>query len=257
MKIEQVVVGGCVYALMKSYTDTLPIVLTSNCKPTIDLKFESNITIEQLQTDKHIEAWLMLKFLCGMRGLIINANSLEYVKVSEDLISFNNVEIEFSKCHLFPDSVIKNELEIISIEDENLYKILDFMRLKFCDASNLVPVFPKEVFISTIEATSKKELYALSYLTKEQLTDFEFSDTMARFIVERELQQRTDLHRPLIVKNGTARRKPKLEVMDRVVLQMQELVYKSTKKVKFYDRKKRSNIIETYSRDNTSFQSSV
>jgi len=257
VKIEEVVVGGCVYALIKSFTNNLPIVLTSTCQPTVDLKFESKIRIDQLQTHRHSEAWSMLKFLCGMDGLIINSNCLDYVRVTEDTINYSTIDVQFSKCHLFPDPIINNELEIMSVENENMYKILDFMRLKFCDASNLSPIFPRETFISTIEALSKKEMYALSYLTKEQLTNFEYSDTISRFIVEKELQHRVDLHRPLITKSGTARRKPKLEVTERFVLPMRELIYKSTKKVKYYGRKKRNNIIKTYSRDNTSFQSSV
>ena len=123
MIVENVIVGSCLPAILKSYQDNIPIIIPKHVKPTIDLKFQCKTRFENLTTDSYSEAWSMLKFLCAMRGLIINPDSLEYVKVSEDLINFNNVDIEFSKCHLFPDSVVKNELEIVSIEDENLYKI--------------------------------------------------------------------------------------------------------------------------------------
>jgi len=149
----------------------------------------------------------------------------------------------------FPDSTIKSELEILSTDQRDSYKIIDFMRLKFCSVSNLVPIFPKESFISRIESTGKKELYSVSHLTREQLTDFNYSDTMVRFIVQKLLAEREDIHRPLIHKGGSVRRIPKLEVTERVVVPLEEVQYKSTEKIKFYDRKKRSNIVKAYRRD--------
>ena len=254
MKIKEVIVGGCVHALIKCYMDSTPIVLTSTKRPTIDLKFNKTIEVEQLRTERHSEAWSMLKFLCAMRGLIVNHQDLDYVRVDQDKVSFRGGDIEYKKCHLFPDSAIKTGLEIVRTDNENQYKIIDFMRLKFCDASNLVPVLPKDTFISLIESTGKKELYSLSYLKKEQLTDFDYSDTMVRFIVQKLLLNNEGVHRPLIHKGSEARRIPKLEVTERLVIPMEEVVYGSTKKIKFYDREKRSDIIKTYSRDNPSLE---
>ena len=156
---------------------------------------------------------------------------------------------------MFPHSVVKTDLNIARIEHENQYKIIDFMRLKFCNASNLVSIFPKEGFISRIESIGKKDIFSLCYLNKEQLTDFDYSDTMARFIVEKLFQDNEGIYRPLIAKDRSSRRKPKLEVLERKVLSIEEVVYKSTKRVRFYDGKKRSDIIKAYSRDCPSIQS--
>ena len=249
MILEEVIVGGCVPALLKCYQDGIPIVLPCHTQPTIDLKFESEITIEQLTTSRHVEAWSMLKFLCAMRGLIINSNDLEYVRIEGTKVLIRGTEIEFKKCHFFPHNLVKSDLSIADVQNKNCYKIIDFMRLKFCDASNLVPIFPKEHFISRIESVGRKDIFSLSYLQKEQLTNFDYSDTMVRFIVEKLLQDSSELHRPLISKDSESRRKPKLEVLERKVLSAEEVVYSSTKKVKFYDRKKRSNIIKAYSRN--------
>lgn len=251
--LEEVIVGRSVAALLKSYIDGIPIVLSDHARPSIDLKLEHEISIEQLKTRNYSDAWSMLKFLCGMKGLIVNPEDLEYVRIESE-VSFRGSKIGFQKCHLFPDYRIKAELEVASIIDQDLYRIVDFMRLKFCDASNLEPVFPKGSFISRIESTSKKELYSVSFLTKEQLTDFDYSDTMVRFITQKVLLEQGGLYRPLIHKDGTSRRVPKLEVTERVVIPMEETEYKGNNKIKFYDRKKRSNIIKTYSRHCSSIE---
>ena len=252
--LDEVIVGQDVCALMKSYTEEVPIILPRHQLPTVDLKFAKQVRVGQLTTTRHSEAWSMLKFLCGMKGLIINPFDLEYVRIEEDLLKIRGTDIQFQKCHIFPHSAIKVDLEVLATEGRDSYKIIDFMRLKFCDASNLVPVFPNGSFISRIESTGKKEIFSVSFLTKEQLTDFDYSDTMVRFITQKLLMEQGGVHRPLIHKGGTARRKPKLEVMERMVVSMEETVYKSTKKIKFYDRKKRSNIIEAYSRHHSSIE---
>ena len=252
MIVENVIVGSCLPAIIKSYQDNIPIIIPRHVKPTIDLKLQSQSRFENLTTDSYSEAWSMLKFLCAIRGLIINPDSLDYVKICGDKVTFKNTDVEFSKCHFFADSIVKNELEIISIENEIKYKIIDFMRLKFCDASNLVSISVKDSFISKIYPISKKELCAVSFLDKDNLTDFNYSDTMVRFTTQKILESDPRLHRPLIHKTGTSRRIPKLEVVERVVVPLKEVVYKSTKKVKFYDRKKRDNIIKTYCRHNPS-----
>ena len=252
--LNEVIVGQSVHSLLKSYSEEIPIVLPQHHQPTIDLKFDKEMKVEQLKTKSQSELWSMLKFLCAMKGLIVNHQDLEYVRIKDNQVKFRGVEIEFQKCHVFPHTMIKPDLEIESTIDQDSYKIIDFMRLKFCDASNLVTIFPKDNFISKIESTGKKELYSVSYLTKQQLTKFDFSDTMVRFIVQKLLVDRKDIHRPLIHKNGKVRRIPKLEVLERLVFPMEEIQYKSTKRIKFYDRKKRVNIIKTYRRNHPSIE---
>ena len=257
MKLQDVIVGGCVYSLLRSHLYKVPVVMPEHKQPSIDMTFESEMTFENLVTKRHCDAWSMLKFLCAMQGLIVNPFDLEYVRIEGDTLTSKGINIQFKKCHLFPHSVVKTDLETSRIEHENCYKIVDFMRLKFCDASNLVSIFPKEGFISRIESIGKKEMYAVSYLQKEQLTNFDYSDTMVRFMVQKMIENNDGVHRPLVSKDREVRRKPKLEVTERKVLPMEEVVYENSKRVKFYDRKKRSNIIKAYRRHCASVQGAV
>ena len=123
--------GQDVTALLKSYMDGIPLVLPDHARPTPDLKFDNRIKIEELETVSQSEAWSMLKFLCSMRGLVINPDNLEYVRIGTSSLTFRGVEIQFKKCHVFPHARIKTDLEIIETRGENSYKILDFMMLFF------------------------------------------------------------------------------------------------------------------------------
>ena len=255
MSLDEVIVGSCTYALLKSYSGNIPIVLTAFDGPTLDLEFSSKIQIENLETKREIEAWQMLKFLCSMRGLVVNPRHLSYVRVEAECIRFKNTEISFNKCHLFPSKDVKCELEILKTEQEGLFKILDFMRLKSCSASNIDTIIPKDTFIKQVKCFGKKEVVAVSLLSKEQLTDFDYSDTIVRFMTQKILLSNEALHRPLISKDSESRRSPALTVLERKVVPVSEAVYKSSKKVRYYDRKKRNDILETYCRYNSSLQS--
>jgi len=250
MLLEDVIVGSCAHALLKSYSEGIPIILTSFDGPTLDLEFSDSVHIENLATTRQIEAWQMLKFLCSMKGLIVNPTQLSYLRLEDGMARFKDTEVIFSKCHLFPSANIKCELNVLRTEQEGLFKILDFMRLKSCSVSNIDTITPKDTFIRQVKCFGKKEVVAVSLLSREQLTDFEYSDTIVRFITQKILLGNKELHRPLISKESASRRNPALTVLERRVLSVSEVVYGSSKKVRYYDRKKRDDIFKAYCRNN-------
>lgn len=255
MFLEDVIVGSCPYALLKSYAEKIPIVIDRYGSPDIDLEFKKQISIESLKTKSMADSWSMLKFLLSMEGLVVNPGQLEYLRIEDNALSFRNTTINFRKCHLFPSSVAKTELDVLRIENQDIYKTSDFMRLKFCNASNIDSIFPKDTFIDAIKCYGKKDVLAISTLSKEQLTNFDYSDTIVRFISEKELLKDERLHRPKISSVREDRRNPKLTVIERRVVSLEETVYKSSKKVKYYDRKKRNDILKAYRRNHSGFKS--
>lgn len=255
MFLEDVIVGSCPYALLMSYAEKIPIVIDRYSSPDIDLEFKKQISVESLKTKSVADLWSMLKFLLSMEGLVINPRELEYLRIENDTLSFRNTTISFKKCHLFPSFIAKTELDVLRIENQNAYKTSDFMRLKFCNASNIDKILPKDTFIDTIKCYGKKDVLAVSTLSKEQLTNFDYSDTIVRFISEKELLKDKRLYRPKISLVREGRRNPKLTVVERRVSSLEETVYKSSKKVKYYDRKKRNDILKAYRRNHPSFKS--
>jgi len=255
MLLDSVVVGCGFHPLLKSYTEKIPMLLVNHDSPTVDLKLSDTFHIENLSTTREVEAWQMLKFLCSMEGLIINPNPLSFLRMEEDVLRFETGHIEFKKCHLFSCPNLKTNLPAVRVDNEDLYRVLDFMRLKICNVSNIDTIFPKDTFIDKIECFGKKEVVAVSTLSREQLTTFDYSDTIVRFISQKVLLSNHGLHRPLISKDSERRRNPTLTVLERKVVPISETVYRSSRKVKYYDRKKRDDIFKAYCRDNTRIKS--
>ena len=250
MLLEEVIVGSCVHALVKAYSESIPIVLVDQSEPDVDVVFDHPVRVETLNTTEVVDAWSMLKFLCSMRGLVINPDTLDFLRVEKNNIGFRDTSIEFKKCHLFPSQNIRTDLDIHKVEHEDLYKTMDFMRLKFCNVTNIDTIFPKESFVKLIRCFGKKEVVAVCNLTKEQLTNFDYSDTIVRFVSQKELLKDERLHRPIT--RGESRRNPNLEVIERRVTPLEEVVYRSNEKVEYYDRLKRDDILKAYRRDNSS-----
>jgi len=255
MFLKKVIVGSCEYSLLKSYSERIPIVLVDYEPPTFDVKFEAPITVESLTTDSAAEVWYILKFLCSMSGLMVNPVSLEYLRLEGNNINFRGCDIEFESCSLFPSSKVKTDLNILRVENEDLHRVIDIMRLKFCNVSKVKPIHPEDTFIELLECFNKRDVIAVSKLTKEQLTNFDYSDTIVRFTAEKILLNNEDIHRPLINKLSPATRKPRLDVLERKVLPLAETVYEDTDKVTYYDWQKRQNTVKTYCGNNTSIKS--
>ncbi len=254
MNVDEIIVGNHVSSLIKSYTDKTPIVIPRFVPPSIDMTYDFDFCVGSMTTRSWRESWYMLKFLCSLEGLVINSDDVETVRVSEDKISLGKLKVRYNKCHFFPGGNVRADLSVRKIVDADKFKIIDFMRLKFCDASKLVTVRPKGQSILKIESTSKRDIYAILSLKREQLTDFDYSDTMVRFYVQKVLLEAQGLVRPLIRKGSESRRVPKLEVLERKVVPLEETVYRSTRSVKYYDSKKRNDIIETHRRHHTSVE---
>jgi len=255
MLLKEVIVGSCVYALLKSYSEGIPIVLVEHKSPPVDMRFDHPVCIETLNTLEVSDAWSMLKFLCSMRGLIVNPDTIDSLRIEKNNIGSRNIRIQFEECHLFPTQTVRTDLDISKVEHEDLYKTMDFMRLKFCNVTNIDTIFPKESFIKLIRCFGKKEVVAVCNLSREQLTNFDYSDTIVRFASQKELLKDERLHRPIT--RGESRRNPNLEVIERKVISLKEVVYRSSRKVKYYDRQKRDDILKTYRRDNSSIQSPI
>ena len=209
MLLEEVIVGSCVHALVKAYSESVPIILVDQSEPDVDVVFDHPVRVETLNTTEVVDAWSMLKFLCSMRGLVINPDTLDFLRMEKNNIGFRDTSIEFKKCHLFPSQNIRTDLDIHKAEHEDLYSGI-----------------------------------------RTSTPNFDYSDTIVRFVSQKELLKDERLHRPIT--RGESRRNPNLEVIERRVTPLEEVVYRSNEKVEYYDRQKRDDILKAYRRDNSS-----
>ena len=233
-----------------SYVKNMKIVLTSFSEPHFAEEFDQPISIEGQELSSVSDAWSLLRFLVSMNGLVINPKEVYSVRIESSQLSFGGKVIDFEKCHLFPSDKIKVDLKIKKVLNRDMYRVVDVMRLPFCNAQKLTKLRIDNCFIDEVKFYGKKRIACISELSKNQLNDFDYSDTMSKLYLEKQLLLEDDLIRPLI-SPSRGMRKPKPVVLERIVQPLEEVVYKSTKTVKYYDNKNRDIIIETYRRHNT------
>mgnify|MGYP003134548983 FL=1 len=250
MNEETIIVGSSVYALLLSYHKKLPIILTSFQPPSADQLFEKSLLVEGISFNRQSDCWEFLKFLLSQSGLVKNSTPPTYVRV-EDNIYFNSsgqkLELKYNKCLLFSDHIIKCANEIKKVENKGIYRVLDFLKLKYCDVSGLNPLKPKHTYISEIIFEGSKDIICVSFLNKEQLLNFDYSDTMSRFIVEREILN-TDFKQPFLDKEKKYKRKPSPTVVSRQVESVERVIYKDSEKIENYGYNDERLIEQAYRR---------
>tara|TARA_Y100001954_G_C15734193_1_gene564893 strand:+ start:162 stop:938 length:777 start_codon:yes stop_codon:yes gene_type:complete len=255
LKVRDVIVGSCFDSILKSYTENKKIILTRFDPPHYVDVFDKKYIIEKQFFHRVSDAWSFIKFMISMRGLVINPESPFSVRVQGDRVYFDRHEVHFHRCHLFTDQKVKVDLEVSSIENENMYRVLDIMKLHFCSVEdmNMTSIRIEDSYIDEVRFFGKKEIICISYLDREQLNSFDYSDTMTRFHVEKALLSEGGLRRPLISPTRGPR-KPKPYVTERIVEPLKQTIYKSTKRIKYYGRENSFDIVKTRSGYNTSIR---
>ncbi len=253
MNITEVVVGSCFDSLMKSHKEKIKIVLTTFEAPHFFDSLKKPVLIEGQRFSSLREAWSFLKFLNCMEGLVVNPTEPFAVRIQKNTVAFGRHEIQFEKCHLFPDSKLKTDLEVKKIVNEDYYRVLDIMKLPFCSVEDMKTMNIPNSFVNQVKFFGKKDIVSASYLNFKQINDFNYSDTMAKFYVEKELLHQKDLKRPLI-SPSRGPRKPKPIVTERIVQPLKKVLYKSTRRVKQHDSKNNFNSFKARGRNSTSIR---
>jgi hypothetical protein len=243
---DNIVVGHSIEAVLYSYLNEYPIVVTSTNSP---YPFEVvNFELPNFFGRKKNEIWSLLLFELSMKGLAPfskNATSLriEEKKISLFLKQTDKVIISFKKCYIFDnDKVICDN--IILKKEEPKYMVLDWFNVR-SGASHDVEVinteddFVKDVyFYNSVRIDGDrglKDLVSISYMDDEQLNNFDYSDTVARFKIESLMREKGILgSKSGFDGNGKQKRFPiKIEANFREVRPISKVYYKNSKSIKF------------------------
>ena len=214
---DKIVIGSSVAALLYSYFNNLPVIFTDIEKPKFFERFGLDTNFDELGFNTKTTSiftgsgsclvgvpkdyvWGRLIYLLSFAGLMplsdkavsIRLEDQNTLKVSTEYSRF--VRFKFNELVVFSDE----NLQGIKSEDNRLYKVLDWMNVRsgmnhqydlINNESNLVRhiyFYPSD----RIDGShNKKDLVAISYLTKDQLDDFNYSGTYARFAVEDLMKQ--------------------------------------------------------------------
>jgi hypothetical protein len=196
-----------------------------------DLRF-----LKAFEPDYLKEAWALIYSKLMLRGQIFGGDLVKNVKVDEDKITIvcrGNIvrTVPFDKLYVFSDKNIVGLPPACAINDS--YEVVDCMVPSSLVAKKTATINTEDDFVSRLYLKKKRKnspikLYAVSHLSENQLYDFNYSDTMAKFKSEHLLNENSFLGSH----SGGKRLKISLKVTERQVDKKMDF-YENTEKIKF------------------------
>ena len=197
MKYENIVIGSSLEAVYYSYMNDCHLIINSLRRPfEFDpLEVESSFGLADLETK--LEAWSQIVLEQSIDGFCPFGPSVESVRVEGNTLkvvpeSGTIISVEFDNCYIFDDENVTFSNEILQ-ERPDKYRVLDWMNVRTGTTHGYDEIETKDLFIKKIYfyksrridgQHNKKDLVAESILTKEQLSEFDFSETMAKFKIQ-------------------------------------------------------------------------
>ena len=209
---DTVVIGGNLPAFLYAYTNNLPIIFVDG-KPPFEFDEVDSLDFEGLglrysynkgriyseryggKEKRHLRLWERIGFLLGVAGLMPLSNFAESIRVQDNQLKIaterqRTAKINFNKLVVFDDESISGLPNVRKSEKGN-NRVIDWFNVRSgCSHSFDLLEDPddfvnKVIFYPTKRSENRqlKDLYTESFLTDEQLQDFDYSDTMARFKV--------------------------------------------------------------------------
>jgi len=245
--LKDVVIGSSVESMFYAFTNDYFHILSSSNIPI----FYKECCLNLFGNPRQDYTWSRLFLLLSLQGQMIDNADLQNIRLQERklkiITSSHNQEYEFNNCHIFEPAPIVFDLDIEVLKSENpVYIVYDDFELSnlggrhtFLPPKISISNFAKEIhFYSSSRVDGSKyitDCVAESHLSYEDLMDFDYSDTMARFAVERYLDS-IDIkgNKIGLYKNGSNKyRKPRVLHNKRVVIKKDNNLYKDTKNVFF------------------------
>jgi|TARA_R100000008_G_scaffold86307_1_gene78826 hypothetical protein len=231
---KEIVLGGTLDALKYSKKKSLPIIIN---------KINLPHRFEEVNGESAIKIWFDLFYYLSLRGLNLLGHKTRQVRIKEEevVVSTENariVKFVYEKLFVFDDENVEG-LPLPKKENDT-FVVLDWMIARSCETHRCETIDTDDLFVNKIyfypsermdgHHPNRKDLVSISFLKKEQLNDFEYSDTYARFKV-------THLLREKGLKGtkcgGNNQYALKLEVDRREIRKAYMHTYEDTKKIKF------------------------
>ena len=192
MHLDKIVIGNCFESVFYAFTNDCYHTHTCNLRP---LFFEEYEDFRMFGTSSRKELWLRFKYYNGLMAKNLDYKDLESIRIKDNSIKFFDSSLldqyTFGQCVVFDTDKVVHENKIRKQNPET-YMVLDDFTL-----SRISPGKVQETIFSTEDDFIRKayfynsgrvegskhptDIVSISKLTKEQLYQFDFSDTMAKF----------------------------------------------------------------------------
>jgi len=190
MELKTLVIGGNLKALLYSFINDFPLIY---CHPKLPSKIESDIFL--YREFEASELWKNLYFLLSLQGNILFADKIDNLRIEEPLLKVFTkrarlYEVNFERLIIFDDDHLTGIPPELAIPAKEIYEVRDWINVRSgmkhdhdrindtTDFVNHILFYPSQ----RVEGNHHfKDVVAVSYLTKEMIDLFEYSDINARF----------------------------------------------------------------------------
>ena len=240
IKYDKVVIGSTPEAIAYAKKHKIPVVLPNE---------ECPFRFDTYGDTVKIEFWSKDLWEMGLEGMnpfgdLVNQITVDEEKIRVTYDNINVVDLEYEDCYLFEtENGVKHDLTVAE-ERDSLYRVVDWFAVDRCEKHKEENIRTNDDFIKEIIFYPSdridgnheyKDIAAVSYLSEDQLTEFDFSDTMAVFkvrhhMLEHDIKGRVSYYD----KKGIAHRyKVRLRPTSRETELIPSTLYHSTDKVHF------------------------
>jgi len=209
---DKIAIGNSLSAVIYSYLYNIPLILNNAQPPQRFEYFEKDINLDffpvvnnnkkictrkssKIFGNSKLELWQKLIFILSLNGHLPFSDKVASIRIEEEeqlkIISKNSkvIKIKCNKIYIFDDdNIFGLPSPEVSI-DRNT--VLDWMTAKPCEKHSFDLFETQDDFVQKvyfypterIQGSHKdiKDLVSISYLTHEQLHDYQYSDTYVKF----------------------------------------------------------------------------
>lgn len=192
---DTIVVGGGLSAKMYAYYNKCPCIYGSvNAPFRFDLLEEG---LSLFETKNKLQTFEKINFILGISGQSPMGDKVVSMNIRDNLLKVSTINsrlgiFEFNKLIVFDDKEVYG-LPMIKRKEIGKSRVLDWFDVRSGmehdhdmfktedDFVRQVIFYPSDRFGNQASGRIRKDLVAVSFLDEEQINDFEYSDTMARF----------------------------------------------------------------------------
>ena len=196
---DKIVIGGGLSALLYALSHELPVIYAESRPPfRFDEMEHENLKLLGLSNElpqKQSEMWSRIHFFLGLSGLLPMGTNVNNLRVTENQLSVitkhsRNVKFNFNQLVVFNDEKISG-LPQITRQESKKNRVIDWVNVRSGCSHDLLRLHSDEEFVREIifhptdrsDNRNLKDLVAISYLTDDEINDFNYSDTMVKFKV--------------------------------------------------------------------------
>jgi len=278
-KYETIVIGGGLSALLFSYYNNCPCIFS---EPRVPFEFDvfdggSDISFLGLPPGANkTVTWQRLITTLALGGLLPMGDKVASLSVQENKLkaSTHNSRLgrfEFDKLVVFDDKSIRG-LPKVKDQQVGRCKVIDWFHVRSGmehdhdlfetedDFIQKVIFYPSERFGNQTSGRMRKDLVAISHLDEDQINNFDYSDTMAKFKIVQMMKDAgikgarngRDTYNPNIYRYYS----PKIEAVEREIIRDIKSFYHDDERFQFHYETP-EEIIENYSCDPASYSSKI